>query len=190
MNDSELGLVVDALKGWADTRRRAAERAAVDVDAQDRAGKDMRSSSRRVTRTLAEAAILQRTADALISGQLLLTGPPAPAADTQPAASKSVSRREKLVDEGRARRAAERRAKAEAAEAAESSLGVDTDPDGEPAPAANLDVKTIVLPDGTTGAAIATGKGAADGEDPLTGAADEDEPTPAEIAEAAGGASA
>lgn len=154
---TDTGLVVDAIRSYADLRRRTAERAALAIDADERDGKDVRSSALRVNRILAEAAKLGVTADALISGQLVLTDKTAtPVPDEAP------------TEKPRKRRKAD-----PAAQATPEEMPTVKGADGPPParvrrlPKNAVDFKGVLIPE----------------EDPITGEADEDAPSAAELAE-------
>jgi hypothetical protein len=156
------GLIVDVLLKAAETRTRAAKAASDDVERDALAGLDVRSSSVRITRILAEAGALERTADALLSGQLILASPP-PAAAPAPKAKREPTKRARAV--------AERRAKHPLA-------GAKVVEDDRIPP--NV---AVIVGEPTAEPVMLTDELFAE-DDPLTGALPEDNPSAAEIAAA------
>lgn len=70
--DDDVSLLVEVLQASADTRRRAATRAAVELEAERAASKDVRAGALRVTRLLAQAGRLEEVARELEAGRLRL----------------------------------------------------------------------------------------------------------------------
>lgn len=152
-------LLIEALHGWAAIRERTAKRGASEIDTARRAGDDIRSASVKVARLLAEAAALERTADALLSGQLL---PPAPPTPPTPAEQATDTPQTTPRRRGKGKAPATPPTPAEApSAAAEAPQPVDLD----------AAIRKAAQKAGVVVAA----------DDPFTGAAAEDEPTQAEI---------
>ncbi|KWW97375.1 hypothetical protein LI90_4347 (plasmid) [Carbonactinospora thermoautotrophica] len=63
LDDDTLRIVVDALLAAAETRTRAARRAAGEVEADRAAGRDVRSAAVRIVRVLGEAERLRQVAE-------------------------------------------------------------------------------------------------------------------------------